>query len=146
MVAHGHEQAAERVAGHGGRRGGLAPADGAIRRLDAYDEIERPAHRAARHRDCLGQGQSDRNGVDPANDQRLALVDCCVKVGASFHRAPHLWPRTRGIWMNSQGDGIGPTGTSMSVGPSRRLNARLSAARSSVGLRARSAWAPKLSA
>ena len=49
------------------------------------------------------------------------------------------------MWMNSQGDGIGPTGTSISVGPSRRLNARLSAARSSCGLRARSASAPKLS-
>ena len=50
------------------------------------------------------------------------------------------------MWMNSQGDGIGPTGTSISVGPSRRLNARLSAARSSCGLRARSASAPKLCA
>src|SRR5215468_5955085 len=38
------------------------------------------------------------------------------------------YPRTRGIWMNSQGEGICGTGTSIRVGPSRRLNARLSAA------------------
>src|SRR5258708_18258515 len=55
-------------------------------------------------------------------------------------------PRTFGMWRNSHGDGMGPTGTSIRVGPSRRLNARLSAARNSVGLRARSASAPKLSA
>ena len=29
------------------------------------------------------------------------------------------------MWMNSQGEGIGETGTSIRVGPSRRLNARL---------------------
>ena len=42
-------------------------------------------------------------------------------------------PRTRGIMMNSQGDGIGPTGISISVGPSRRLKPRRKAARSSCG-------------
>src|SRR4029077_5808018 len=59
---------------------------------------------------------------------------------------PHLRPRTRGIKMNSQGDGIAGTGTSISVGPSRRLNARLSAALNCCGVRARSASAPKLCA
>ena len=28
-------------------------------------------------------------------------------------------PRTRGMWMNSQGEGIGPTGTSIRVGSRR---------------------------
>src|SRR5215813_13461857 len=65
---------------------------------------------------------------------------------ASFNVGPHTTPRTRGIKMNSQGDGIAGTGTSISVGPSRRLNARRSAARNCCGLRARSASAPKLRA
>ncbi len=43
------------------------------------------------------------------------------------------------MWMNSQGEGSGPTGTSIRVGPSRRAKARRSAARSSCGVRARSA-------
>ena len=55
-------------------------------------------------------------------------------------------PRTGGMKMNSQGEGNGPTGTSIRVGPSRRAKARRSAARSSSGVRARSAAAPKLSA
>ena len=48
--------------------------------------------------------------------------------------------------MNSQGDGIGPTGISIRVGPSRRLKPRRSAARNSPAFRTRSAAAPKLSA
>ena len=52
--------------------------------------------------------------------------------GAGVHGSTAQLPRTLGIWMNSQGDGIGPTGTSISVGPSRRANPRLSAARKAV--------------
>ena len=144
VVAHGRQQAAERIAGHRGSGGGLTPADGSVRALDADQDVERLPHRRTRHRHRLAQGQSERNGVDPPNDQRFALADGSVDVAARFHRVSHLIPRTRGMWMNSQGDGIGPSGTSISVGPSRRLNARLSAARSSCGLPARSASAPKL--
>ena len=50
------------------------------------------------------------------------------------------------MWMNSQGVGIGPTGTSIRVGPSRRAKPRRARRASSSGLRARSAAAPKLSA
>ena len=49
------------------------------------------------------------------------------------------------MWMNSQGDGMGPTGTSIKVG-SRAAKAALSAAPSSAGVRARRPAAPKLSA
>src|SRR5262249_32790920 len=59
---------------------------------------------------------------------------------------PGYSPRTFGMWMNSQGDGIGPTGTSITVGPSRRAKPRRKAARSAAGSLARSASAPKLSA
>ena len=41
-------------------------------------------------------------------------------------------PRTFGMKMNGHGLGIGPTGTSIRLGSLRRLNARLSAARSDV--------------
>ena len=58
---------------------------------------------------------------------------------------PLHFPRTRGIWMNSQGLGMAPTGTSIRVG-SRRAKRRRSAARSSSGSRARRPAAPKLSA
>jgi hypothetical protein len=47
------------------------------------------------------------------------------------------------MWMNSQGDGIGPTGTSIRVG-SRAAMASRSAVRNSSGLRARRPAAPKL--
>ncbi len=108
----------------------------------------------ARHGDGLGERQSDRDRIDPADDQRGAFPDLTSHVRARFHGFVSLvhgegvvaLPRMCGNWMNSHGDGIGPTGTSIKVGPSRRLNARLSAARSSFGLRARSASAPKLSA
>jgi len=46
--------------------------------------------------------------------------------------------------MNSQGLGMAPTGTSMTVGASRRRNARRSAARNCSGVVARSAAALKL--
>src|ERR1700704_6657959 len=144
VVAHGRQQAAERIAGHRGSGGGLTPADGSIRALDADQDIERLPHRRTGHRHRLAQGQSKGNGVAPPNDQRLALAEGSVDVAARFHGVSHLIPRTRGMWMNSPGDGIGPSGTSISVGPSRRLNARLSAARSSCGLPARSASTPKL--
>ena len=61
------------------------------------------------------------------------------------HGNCHHLPRTRGMWMNSHGEGIGPTGTSIRVG-SRRGEGAPSAARSSSGLRARRPAAPKLSA
>src|SRR5581483_8034391 len=55
-------------------------------------------------------------------------------------------PRTRGMKMNGHGEGRGPIGTSISVGPSRRANACRRTVRSSSGVRARSPAAPKLSA
>src|SRR5215471_8406965 len=60
--------------------------------------------------------------------------------------APDQPPRTFGRKMNSHGLGIGPTGTSIKVGPSRRAKPRRKAPRSSSGERTRSAAAPKLSA
>src|SRR5580704_19304581 len=42
-------------------------------------------------------------------------------------------PRTFGIWMNSHGLGRSPTGTSMSVGPSRYAKACRSARHNSSG-------------
>ena len=144
VVAHRCQQAAERVAGHGGSGGGLAPADGAVRAFDAHHDVEGLPYRYPGHCHGLAQGQSERDRVDATNDQRLARADGSISVAAGFHAVSHVIPRTRGMWMNSQGDGIGPTGTSISVGPSRRLNARLRAARSSGGFRARSASAPKL--
>src|SRR3974390_896248 len=53
--------------------------------------------------------------------------------------------RTGGMWMNSHGLGICPTGTSMSVG-ARAAKLSRSAPRSSSGVRARTPRAPKLSA
>ncbi len=55
-------------------------------------------------------------------------------------------PRTRGMWMNSHGLGISPTGTSITLGRSRWARPRRSAPRSASGERTRSALAPKLSA
>ena len=146
MIAHGGDEAAERVAGHGRRRSRLAPADGAVRGFDPHQQVQGAAHGRARHGHRLLERQAHRDGVDAADDQGRALADPSWCIGACFHGASHRLPRTRGMWMNSQGDGIGPTGTSIKVGTSRRLNARLSAARSSCGLRARSASAPKLCA
>jgi hypothetical protein len=46
--------------------------------------------------------------------------------------------------MNSQGLGSGPTGTSMTLGQSRRAKARRNGTRNSSGVLARAASAPKL--
>ena len=154
MIANRAHKAAERVARHGRSRRSLAPADGAVLRFDPHQDVERLAHGASRHGDRLLERKADRDGIDPADDQRSALSDLAMGFSAGFHDCVSrvqgpvrgALPRTGGIWMNSQGEGIGPTGTSIKVGPSRRLNARLSAARSSCGLRARSASAPKLCA
>src|SRR5665213_777982 len=54
-------------------------------------------------------------------------------------------PRTCGNMMNSHGDGIGPTGTSISAGSWREKACR-NATASSLGVHARRAKAPKLSA
>ena len=43
------------------------------------------------------------------------------------------FPRTRGMWMNSQGEGIGPTGTSIRVGSRRGEGAPRAPRRSSCG-------------
>src|ERR1044072_1748257 len=52
------------------------------------------------------------------------------------------YPLTFGRKMKSHGLGIGPTGISIRVGPSRRAKTRLSALRNSSGVRARSPDGP----
>src|SRR5262249_22217989 len=72
-----------------------------------------------------------------------------VLVGAVGHRvagASAHHPRTFGNMMNSHGEGIGPTDTSITLGPSRRATARRNAVRKPAGSCTRSAAAPKLSA
>src|SRR5580704_18709717 len=86
-----------------------------------------------------------------ALDIGIALVsfryEACGKAGLALRQ--HLlrrsyYPRTFGMWMNSHGLGKGPTGTSISVGPSRCAKACRNAWRNSPGFLARTASAPKL--
>jgi hypothetical protein len=63
------DQAAEGIAGHGRRGGGLAPADRAVRGLDPDHEIVGVRDRDAGHLDRLGQRQRDRDRIDPAHRQ-----------------------------------------------------------------------------
>ena len=72
---HSCHQAAERVAGHGGRRGGLAPAHRAVGGLDAHDNVPGVRDGLARHLHGLAQRQRDSCRVDVHNNQRRVLAD-----------------------------------------------------------------------
>jgi hypothetical protein len=74
MVAHGGQKAAARIAGHRRGRGGLAPADCAVGRLDAHEEVVGRRDGDARHAHRLLQRQRDRDCLDVPDEERRPRV------------------------------------------------------------------------
>jgi hypothetical protein len=74
MIAHRGDEPAQRVAGHGRRRGGLAPADRAVLRLDPHHHVLRMRDVHARHLHRLLERQRHRNGVDATDHEGRAVL------------------------------------------------------------------------
>ena len=74
MIAHRGDEPALRVAGHGRRGGGFAPADGAVRRFDAHEQILRGRDGLGRHLHRRLQRQRHRDRIDAADGQRRLML------------------------------------------------------------------------